>query len=232
MLLLAIDFNSIESTNWERSTAHRFVFGNRNPSTAHGRPVYGYAAQTDDGFIWHWYEEVPPNSDPWDLPGIRLDIDIFRDMTVDEGLYHLTRRTEEVFIWPVALDKATRRKIMQAVLDAFQRRPEYEEYTRNVASLFRKGVTRRVTPIYTGYLRNTIAATLALLAAFCFVHGKTWRWLPNPRDFIERRRFEQGKCPHCGYNLAGVPSIGGRQYKCPECGNHSPSMLSQPGSTP
>lgn len=206
------------------------MFGNRNASTAHGRPVYGHAVQTDDGFIWYWREEIPENTFFWDLPGIRLDIEIFRDMTIDEGLYHLTRRTEEVFIWPDSLEWKTRREIMQAVLDAFRRRPEYEESTHNVASLFREGITRRVTPIHTGYVRNAIATTLALLAALCVVHGKTWRWLPNPRDFIKRRRIEQGRCPHCGYDLAGICSIGGRQTKCPECGNYSPST--PPGSTP
>ncbi len=95
-------------------------------------------------------------------------------------------------------------------------------HTLNLGSLFRDGVTHRTTPILMGYIRNAIAITLALITLICVIHGKTWRWLPNPRDWVERKRTAEGRCPHCGYDLEGLAHPNARRVKCPECGQHMP----------
>lgn len=106
----------------------QLVFGQPSPTMSHGIPLRGIAVVTDGSFEWLWYDEIPVDLVPWNLPGARPDIHVSSSPSRSIGVYHLTTRREEAMlvsdeIWP--LDEETRQAVMRAVLAAFDRQPEW-----------------------------------------------------------------------------------------------------------
>ncbi|MCH7792447.1 MAG: hypothetical protein IID31_09240 [Planctomycetes bacterium] len=208
---LLVDFVSIPSTNWQISTTHRAVFGNLNLSTAHGRPVHGDLMRTEDGFQW-WFPWEQEYEQLMRYPLAEVRVGVFRDLRRDEGFYHLTRRTEQFYVYSDYLSPEEEDAVLASLLVAFERVPEAETFSYFVADLIRAGVRRRVTPIYSGYARNGVAILLAVALVVCCTLGKPWLW--RPQMYRSRaRRIARGLCPECGYDLAGLNTS-----RCPECG--------------
>ncbi len=56
-------------------------------------------------------------------------------------------------------------------------------------------------------------------AVVAFANVTAWRWVERRRSVLLRRRFHEGRCIRCGYNLSG--NVSG---VCPECGRATESL--------
>lgn len=64
-----------------------------------------------------------------------------------------------------------------------------------------------VRPLLPGYVHNL--GTVLLLAALIY----SAQWIRHTRAWLRQRALTRGRCPRCGYSIAGLPDP-----KCPECG--------------
>lgn len=222
VLLLFADLLSMPSVPWKESTVQRAVLGAwRWRGSAHGRPVPGEAYRTEAGFVWRW------TTDPYDYSSFDLLTGdngqwagVFRDMMRYDGFYHLTRRTEQFFVYPDELSAEDQQAVLDAILVAIEREPDYEQLLRFVPDMIRAGVRARTFPIYWGYARNTLAAFVALAFIIGCTRGRPWEWFREPRlgfdgRYSQRaRRQRRGECGSCGYDLVGLTT-----GRCPECGS-------------
>jgi len=217
-ILLFADLLSIPSDTGEDSTVRLAIIGSPGwRGVVHGRHVLGHPFRTDAGIEWRW--SIHPNYDP---PYGDPDVDklkhvrVFRDIVQYDGFYHLTRRTEQFFVYSNGMSAEEE----QAILIAIERDPRYVEVLRFLPDMIRAGVRKRTFPIYWGYARNALAALVALAFVVSCTRGRPWEWFREPRlgfyfrYSLRERRLLRGQCLSCGYDLTGLES-----GRCPECGS-------------
>ena len=73
---------------------------------------------------------------------------------------------------------------------------------------------RSTLPNKSADLRTSVALGVFVMAIAAFVVGRTWLW-PDWLQHQHRRRQRRGRCPKCGYDLAGLADAAA---PCPECG--------------
>jgi hypothetical protein len=175
-ILLFADLLSMPTVPWKESTVRQAILGAwRWRGAAHGRPVPGEAYRTEAGIVWRWPTD-PDDYSPFDV--LRGDnggwAGVFRDMVRYDGFYHLTRRTEQFFVYPDELSAEDQQAVLDAILVAIERESDYESLLLFVPDMIRDGVRVRTFPIYSGYARNALAGLVAVVLITCATRGRPW----------------------------------------------------------
>lgn len=167
---------------------------------------------------------------PWDPEAPGSDGDLWSQAASGEikavSVSYIPRRylhgllglTQEVLVIELSfyeiLSDEQSKAVKEAVLQRLEMEPagtEYRVWAAELREFDRLYGGARIRTLPSGYAWNTVVVIAAVIAVFggldATVRGPGWI-----RAYRRRRLAKQGRCPRCGYSMAGIASA------CPECG--------------